>query len=58
MRIIVELDLSRYDVDTIKRLYLEGIISRDEFKAEVMRRGCHEWLAIELCRMIESKRAS
>jgi hypothetical protein len=58
MKVLVRLDLSRYCVDTLKTLYRDGILTRDEFYGEVLERGCHEWIAIQLCREVEGSRAS
>lgn len=39
MKVIVRLDLRRYTLNTVKRLYWENIISRDELTAELEERG-------------------
>jgi len=52
----VNLNLSRYELATIKQLYWEMIITRSEFMAEIQKRGCDEWLSVEMVRKIESER--
>lgn len=58
MTVYVKLDLSKYSLDTIKVLFKDGILTREEFMAEIMRRGCDEYIALQLCRHIEGLRAS
>ena len=58
MKVLVQLDLKKYCLDTIKVLYKDGILTRDEFYSELLNRGCAEYLALCICRAIEDERVA
>ena len=58
MTVYIKLDLSKYCLETIKVLYKDGILTREEFHSELMKRGCDEYIALQICRHIEGLRAS
>lgn len=50
MRVLVRIDLSVYELDTLKVLYKQHIISRSELIAELKERGCDGWIALQIAR--------
>lgn len=53
MKILIRLDLSKYDVGTIKTLHRERIISSKVLAAELKERGYDEWTILRYTRSWE-----
>jgi len=58
MSMLIRVDLSKLEVVTLKQLYHERVLSRDEFKSEMMRRGHDEYFAIQMVRDLDKRRSA
>lgn len=52
----ITLDLSPYSTKTVKKLFYDQILTRDEFIFELRERGCSQEYAQQVADLIQDKR--